>query len=58
MVIRSHGVPKEIYRIIEERGLTCVDANLSVCKKIHDIVERESREENRSLSLEMIFIRK
>ena len=44
VVIRSHGVPKEIYRIIEERGLTCVDATCPFVKKIHDIVERESRE--------------
>ena len=25
VVIRSHGVPKEIYEVIEEKGLECVD---------------------------------
>ena len=35
---------KRVYRIIEERGLTCVDATCPFVKKIHDIVERESRE--------------
>lgn len=44
VVIRSHGVPKEIYRIMEAQGLTCVDATCPFVKKIHKIVERESRD--------------
>jgi 4-hydroxy-3-methylbut-2-enyl diphosphate reductase len=44
VIIRSHGVSREIYRIIEERGLTCVDATCPFVKRIHDIVEKESRE--------------
>ncbi|WWR14806.1 4-hydroxy-3-methylbut-2-enyl diphosphate reductase [Lachnospiraceae bacterium JLR.KK008] len=44
VVIRSHGVSKEICRIIEEKGLECVDATCPFVKRIHKIVERESRE--------------
>ena len=44
VVIRSHGVPEEIYRLIEERGLTCVDATCPFVRKIHRIVEKYSRE--------------
>lgn len=42
VIIRSHGVPKEIYDIIERRGLVCVDATCPFVKRIHRIVERES----------------
>ena len=44
VIIRSHGVAKEIYAVIEEKGLTCVDATCPFVKRIHDIVEKESRE--------------
>ena len=44
VVIRSHGVPEEIYRLIEERGLTCVDATCPFVRKIHRIVEKYSKE--------------
>jgi len=44
VIIRSHGVPKHIYHIIEEQGLKCVDATCPFVKKIHKIVEKESRE--------------
>ncbi|MDD3416904.1 MAG: 4-hydroxy-3-methylbut-2-enyl diphosphate reductase [Lachnospiraceae bacterium] len=43
VIIRSHGVPKEIYTLIEERGLECVDATCPFVKKIHRIVEEESK---------------
>ena len=43
VIIRSHGVAKEIYAVIEEKGLTCVDATCPFVKRIHDIVEKESR---------------
>lgn len=46
VVIRSHGVPKRIYDIIEERGLDCVDATCPFVKKIHDIVAKQSEEGN------------
>ncbi len=43
VVIRSHGVPKRIYRLIEENGLECIDATCPFVKRIHKIVEEESR---------------
>ena len=42
VVIRSHGVPEEIYQLIEAKGLECVDATCPFVKKIHRIVEKES----------------
>ncbi len=42
VVIRSHGVPKHIYDLIEEKGLECVDATCPFVKRIHNIVEKES----------------
>ncbi|MBQ6887565.1 MAG: 4-hydroxy-3-methylbut-2-enyl diphosphate reductase [Lachnospiraceae bacterium] len=42
VIIRSHGVPKEIYQIIEKQGLACVDATCPFVKRIHTIVEKES----------------
>ncbi len=44
VIIRSHGVPKRIHTIMEERGLECVDATCPFVKKIHRIVENASRE--------------
>ena len=43
VVIRSHGVPREIYQLIEEKGLECVDATCPFVRKIHRIVEKESK---------------
>ena len=43
VIIRSHGVPKRIHTILEERGITCVDATCPFVKKIHKIVEEESK---------------
>ncbi len=42
VIIRSHGVSKEIYGIIEQNGITCVDATCPYVKRIHRIVEKES----------------
>ena len=42
VVIRSHGVAKYIYDIMDERGITCVDATCPFVKKIHKIVAEES----------------
>ena len=42
VIIRSHGVSKHIYTILEEQGLKCVDATCPFVKKIHRIVEKES----------------
>ena len=42
IVIRSHGVSKNVYKAIEEQGLECVDATCPFVRKIHNIVEKES----------------
>ncbi len=42
VIIRSHGVPKEICEKIERQGLTCLDATCPFVKKIHRIVSEES----------------
>lgn len=43
IVIRSHGVSKEIADILKKQGLDIVDATCPFVKKIHRIVEDESR---------------
>lgn len=43
VVIRSHGVSKDIYQLIEEKGLECVDATCPFVRKIHKIVAREGQ---------------
>ena len=42
VVIRSHGVSKDIYELIEQNHLECVDATCPFVKRIHNIVEKES----------------
>lgn len=44
IIIRSHGVPREIYDEIADAGLDLIDATCPFVKKIHRIVEKESRE--------------
>lgn len=44
IVIRSHGVSKIIYDIIEKKGLKLVDATCPFVKKIHKIVYEKSLE--------------
>ncbi|MCM1044677.1 MAG: 4-hydroxy-3-methylbut-2-enyl diphosphate reductase [Candidatus Gastranaerophilales bacterium] len=43
MIIRAHGVPRKLYDILEKKGLECVDATCPFVKKIHRIVEEQSR---------------
>ncbi|MGI6006904.1 MAG: 4-hydroxy-3-methylbut-2-enyl diphosphate reductase, partial [Ruminococcus sp.] len=43
VVIRSHGVPRSVYQMIENQGLDLVDATCPFVKKIHKIVDRESQ---------------
>ena len=38
VIIRSHGVIKEIYDIMEERGIKYIDATCPFVLKIHDLV--------------------
>ncbi len=44
VIIRSHGVEKHIYDVIEEKGLKLVDATCPFVKKIHKIVHERSLE--------------
>ena len=44
VIIRSHGVPERIYRLIEAQGLEMVDATCPFVKKIHRIVQNHSAE--------------
>ena len=47
VVIRAHGVPKEIYEIMEQKNIECIDATCPFVKRIHKIVEKESAEGRR-----------
>lgn len=42
VVIRSHGVPAQVLRRVEEAGVACADATCPFVAKIHRIVARES----------------
>ena len=42
VIIRSHGVAKSVYQIIENHGMQIVDATCPFVKKIHNIVEQAS----------------
>ena len=44
VVIRAHGVPEEVYGILNEKKLECVDATCPFVKRIHRIAEKESRD--------------
>ena len=43
VIVRSHGVGKSVYDLMDECGLNIVDATCPFVKKIHRIVERESK---------------
>ena len=47
VVIRAHGVPKEIYEIMEQKNIECINATCPFVKRIHKIVEKESTEGRR-----------
>ncbi|MCF0229525.1 MAG: 4-hydroxy-3-methylbut-2-enyl diphosphate reductase, partial [Parasporobacterium sp.] len=44
LVIRSHGVVREVYEKAASLGIEVIDATCPFVKKIHDIVDRESAE--------------
>ena len=44
VIIRSHGVEKRIQKMIEEKGLECIDATCPFVKRIHRIVEEAGKE--------------
>ena len=41
VIIRSHGVGKHIYNLLEQNGVTVVDATCPFVKKIHRIVQEQ-----------------
>ena len=47
LIIRSHGVAKEVSEKMKEAGFTIVDATCPFVKRIHNIVEKESTEGKR-----------
>ncbi len=44
VIIRSHGVPPDVYRACEERSLHVVDATCPFVQRIHEITQSESGE--------------
>ena len=44
VVIRSHGVSREVYELLQEQGIAFVDATCPFVRKIHRIVEQYSLE--------------
>lgn len=42
IIIRAHGVAKEVYDIIKNKGHRLVDATCPYVRKIHKVVERET----------------
>ena len=47
VVIRSHGVPKDVYQLMEEKQIRYADATCPFVRKIHKLVEKHSREGRR-----------
>ena len=44
VIIRSHGVSRDVYRRLEEQGVEIVDATCPFVKRIHGIVSRAQEE--------------
>jgi len=42
IIIRSHGVTKQVYEALEQKGLEIIDATCPFVKRIHNIVAKES----------------
>ena len=47
VIIRSHGVGKEIYKRLEQKGIKILDATCPFVKKIHKIVEEQEKQGRR-----------
>jgi len=43
VIIRAHGVPRTVGEAIEKSGMECIDATCPFVKRIHTIVEKESK---------------
>ncbi|MCI9144328.1 MAG: 4-hydroxy-3-methylbut-2-enyl diphosphate reductase, partial [Lachnospiraceae bacterium] len=46
VIIRAHGVPEEIFRLLEEKNVECVDATCPFVRRIQKKAEEESRKGN------------
>ena len=44
VIIRSHGVERRIQKMIEDKGLECIDATCPFVKRIHRIVDEAGQE--------------
>ncbi|MBP8968501.1 MAG: 4-hydroxy-3-methylbut-2-enyl diphosphate reductase [Lachnospiraceae bacterium] len=44
VVIRAHGIGRDVYKILEEKGCETADFTCPFVQRIHDIVLKESRE--------------
>ncbi len=44
VIIRAHGVARDVYEQLERQGLDYIDATCPYVKRIHNIVEKESKE--------------
>ena len=49
VIIRSHGVGKQVYDVLEKKGIQIVDATCPFVKKIHRIVQEQERAGRRIL---------
>ena len=58
VIIRSHGVSKEIMDVLEQNQIRVIDATCPFVKKIHTIVQKDSKKETGLLLLEIKIIRK
>ena len=45
VIIRSHGVPEYIMQLLEDKGIDYIDMTCPFVKRIHGIVDKESRED-------------
>lgn len=43
VLIRAHGVPRAVYQLLQEKGCEIFDATCPFVRKIHEIVDRESK---------------
>ena len=46
VIIRAHGVPAEVYRLLEEKGVEYIDATCPFVRRIQKKAEEESRKGN------------
>lgn len=44
VLIRAHGVPRQVYRVLEDKKCTVFDATCPFVQKIHRIVDEQSKE--------------